>query len=193
VARLPGWRILTEGVYECGRGSDAIRVLVLRQLPQMDHNAALHLLSATPELVGYGASHYQKRSVDTSTLIYQLFESFEREEIAVSYTMEDFRRDFVKEHFKDLTPEERLESIMMLPPEEQLELFKKPAPKQRRKPPKKLTPELRLHLLEDLTPEELDEIEKYVQRRKREATSGKKKKKNGPASHPRRSGGTSAP
>ena len=27
------------------------------------------------------------------------------------YTMEDFRRDYVKEHLKDLTPQERLEGL----------------------------------------------------------------------------------
>lgn len=27
------------------------------------------------------------------------------------YTMEDFRRDYVKDHLKDLTPEERLKGL----------------------------------------------------------------------------------
>jgi len=27
------------------------------------------------------------------------------------YTMEDFRRDYAKEHLKDLTPDERLEGL----------------------------------------------------------------------------------
>jgi hypothetical protein len=44
-----------------------------------------------------------------------LFESFEQEGIAMPYTMKDFRRDFVKEHF---TPEERLEGLT---PEERLQ------------------------------------------------------------------------
>jgi hypothetical protein len=29
----------------------------------------------------------------------------------MSYTMEDFRRDYVKAHLKDLTPQERLEGL----------------------------------------------------------------------------------
>src|SRR6266436_6522825 len=50
-----------------------------------------------------------------------IFEGFEQEGIAMPYTMKDFRRDFVKEHFtpeerlEGLTPEERLQS---LPPDE---------------------------------------------------------------------------
>ena len=36
------------------------------------------------------------------------------------YTMEDYRRDYAKEHFMDLTPEERQEVLMKLSPEERL-------------------------------------------------------------------------
>ena len=63
---------------------------------------------------------------ETSTLLHQLFEGYEREGIAMPYTMADFRRDYVKEHLKDLTPEELLESLPLegllkaLPPEERL-------------------------------------------------------------------------
>ena len=45
----------------------------------------------------------------------------------MSYTMEDFRRDFTREHLKDLTPEERLQGLSPgerldgLSPEERLE------------------------------------------------------------------------
>ena len=34
------------------------------------------------------------------------------------YTMENFRRDFTKEHFKDLTPEERREVLQSVPLED---------------------------------------------------------------------------
>jgi hypothetical protein len=109
------------GSPECRRGSDLIRVLVLRQLPKVKRNAPLHLLSAAPELVAYGSAHYRRHSPDTSTLMYRLFSGFEREGIAVPYTMEDFRRDFrrdyAKELLKDLTPEETRELIKNLSPE----------------------------------------------------------------------------
>ncbi len=35
----------------------------------------------------------------------------------MSYTMEDFKRDYVKEHFAQLTPEEQREALQALPPE----------------------------------------------------------------------------
>lgn len=71
----------------------------------------MHLLSAAPEQVRYGATHYQQHSADTSTLLGQLFEGYAREGVAMPYTMEDFRRDYVKEHLKDLTLDERLEGL----------------------------------------------------------------------------------
>src|SRR5262249_46307887 len=37
------------GIYYCRFGTDTIRVVVLRQLPQVAHNALWHLFSAVPE------------------------------------------------------------------------------------------------------------------------------------------------
>lgn len=124
LASLAGWQRLQDGVYECRRGSDLIRVVVLRQLPLEERNAPLHLLSATPEMVAYGASHYRQRSTDTSTLIHRLFEGLERENIAVPYTMEDFRRDYAKEHVEKLTPREWREVIKNLSPDKLHEIEK---------------------------------------------------------------------
>jgi len=102
------------GVYDCRRGTDVIRIIVAHELPRTDNNALLHLLSASPDQVRYGVEHYEQRSPDTSTLLAQLFEGYEREGLAMPYTMQDSRRDYVKEHLKDLTLEERLLGV---PPE----------------------------------------------------------------------------
>jgi hypothetical protein len=120
------WQELRAGVCECRRGTDAIRVIVLGRLPLAEHNALLHLFSHAPEAVGYGQSHYRQHSADTSTLIQQLLEAYKREGLNMPYTMEDFRRDFTREHLDLLTPEERLqglspeEILKALPPEERL-------------------------------------------------------------------------
>jgi hypothetical protein len=114
------------GVYQCRWGTATIRVIVTSRLPEVDHNAVLHLFSAQPERVRYGASHYRQKSDETSTLIYSLFEHYQLEGVAMPYTMEDFKRDFVKEHLSELSPEERLkglppeERIKGMPPEERL-------------------------------------------------------------------------
>jgi len=111
-------RSVQAGVYDCRRGTDVIRVIVAHELPRTENNALLHLLSALPDQVRYGMEHYQQRSADTSTLLGQLFEGYEREGLVMSYTMEDFRRDYVKEHLSELTLEERLAGLS---PEQRLE------------------------------------------------------------------------
>jgi hypothetical protein len=121
------------GVYNCPRGSDLIRVIVAGELPTTKNNALLHLLSASPDQVRYGVEHYQQHSADTSTLLGQLFEGYEREGLTMPYTMEDFRRDYVKEHLKDLTLEERLAGVSRDKIEKYLQQHKlKPTPPKRK-------------------------------------------------------------
>src|SRR5581483_10587013 len=60
------WAPVQPGVYDCRRGTDGIRVIVLGQLPREEHNAPLHLFSASQEQVRYGAEHYHQRSDETS-------------------------------------------------------------------------------------------------------------------------------
>ena len=105
------WRPLQDGVYECHRGTDVIRVVVANDLPRTDNNAVLHLLSAAPDQIRFGATHYQRRSAVTSTLIDEILKGYQQEGLDMPYTLEDFRRDYVKKHLKDLTLEERLEGL----------------------------------------------------------------------------------
>ncbi|HYT87262.1 MAG TPA: hypothetical protein VEL76_00950 [Gemmataceae bacterium] len=120
LAQQVPWERVQEGIYRCRRGTDVIKVIVAGQLPQVEHNAPLHLFSAVREQVAYGARHYQQCSATTSSLIAQLFTRYEGEGIAMPYTMDDFIRDFTKEHWSDLTPEERRQLLQSLPPEERL-------------------------------------------------------------------------
>ncbi len=41
------WERVQEGVYRCRRGTDVIQVVVAGQLPRAEHNAPLHLFSAS--------------------------------------------------------------------------------------------------------------------------------------------------
>jgi hypothetical protein len=127
------WQRIQAGVYDCQWGTDTIRVLVAGELPREAQNAPLHLFSASPELVEFGSSAYRRRSGDTSALLLQLFEQFQSEGFAMSYTMEDFRRQFAKEHFRQLTPEERREALESLPPEERRKVLQWLPPEERRK------------------------------------------------------------
>jgi hypothetical protein len=102
---------VSEGVYEVQWGSRRIRLIVLSQIPKVERNAIWQLFSGIPERVRYGASHYRWRRLNSSTIVYKLYEQYQVENIAMPYTTEDFYRDFTKEHLYWLTPEERLAGL----------------------------------------------------------------------------------
>jgi hypothetical protein len=114
------WQERQAGVYDCRWGTDVVRVVVAGELPRQAHNAPLHLFSASPELVRFGSGAYGRRSQETSRLLDRLFDRLQEEGFAMSYTMEDFNREYTKEHFLRLTPEEQREVLARLPPEERL-------------------------------------------------------------------------
>jgi hypothetical protein len=95
-------------------------VVVAGELAREPHNAPLHLFSAAPDLVGFGGRAYQRHSPNTSGLLVQLFEGLQAEGFPMPYTMEDFQRQFVKEHFAKLTPQEQEEVLQSLSPEARL-------------------------------------------------------------------------
>jgi hypothetical protein len=125
------WQRVQAGVYDCQWGTDTVRVIVAGELPREAHNAPLHLFSASPDLVAFGRSAYRRRSEETSLLLAQLFEKFRGEGLAMPYTMEDFKRDYIKEHFRQLTPQEREEVLRSLPPQEREELLRSLPPEER--------------------------------------------------------------
>src|SRR5581483_6407563 len=82
------WQRVGAGVYDCGWGTDTIRVVVAGELAREPHNAPLHLFSASPDLVDFGRGAYRRRSEDTSALLVQLFGRLQGEGFAVPFTME---------------------------------------------------------------------------------------------------------
>jgi hypothetical protein len=104
---------------------------VAGELPREPHNAPLHLFSAAPKLVEFGSSAYQRRSERTSKLLGLLCRRLQGEGFAMSYTMEDFDRDYNRERFLKLTPEKREELLRSLPTEERQELVRSLPPEER--------------------------------------------------------------
>ncbi len=116
---------LREGVYEVQLVTLRIRVIVVHQLPQEEHNAMLLLFSAREALLRYGQEHYRPHSQETSSLLYQLFKAYS-EEPDMPDKLKEFVRQTIDELLaslpaeelrKRLSPEERLEG---LPVEERL-------------------------------------------------------------------------
>jgi hypothetical protein len=124
------WQPVQAGVYDCRWGTDTIRVIVAGELPREAHNAPLHLFSASPELVAFGGGVYRRRSENACALLGQLFDRLQGEGFAMSFTMEDFQRQYAKEHFPRLTPQEQREALELLSPEQRRELFQSLLPEE---------------------------------------------------------------
>jgi hypothetical protein len=106
-------------------------VVVAGELPREAHNAPLHLFSAAPDLIEFGSGAYQRRSEQTSRLLNQLFERLRGEGFAVSFTMEDFNRQYTMEHFSRLTPDEQRKALERLSPEQRREVLQALPPEDR--------------------------------------------------------------
>jgi len=154
------------GVYACRRGTDVIRIIVASQVPRQEHNALLHLFSASAARIDYGTSHYQQHSSETSTVLEQLLVEYRGEGIAMAYTMADWRRDYDRELLKRMTPEELRQALQGLSPEKVLEAL---SPEQLRDALRGLSPEARL---EGLSPEEIEQV---LQKRQAERPARSKK------------------
>jgi hypothetical protein len=152
------WQELQAGVYDCQWGTDTVRVVVAGALPQEAHNAALHLFSASPELVAFGQGAYRQRSERTSGMLGQLFQKYEGEGFTMTYTMADFQRDSLKEQFTKLTPQERRDFLQTLPPRERREALASLPLRERRDLFESLPREDRQRLLESLPPEQRREM-----------------------------------
>ncbi len=102
---------IQEGVYAVRHFTGVIRVVVIHELPRAEHNAMLHLFSANQELAEYGARHYRPHSAETSTLLHQLFERYQKEGLPMWKNLEELVRETRKELLQKASPEERLEGL----------------------------------------------------------------------------------
>jgi hypothetical protein len=105
-----------DGVYDVAFFLGQIGVIVVHELPREEQNALLHLFSAQTESVRYGATHYQRRSEETSTLLLQLFERYQEVGLMPD-ALQQFARETIEALLKKLPAEERLKG---LPAEERL-------------------------------------------------------------------------
>ncbi|MCI5114605.1 MAG: hypothetical protein D3921_05365 [Candidatus Electrothrix sp. AW1] len=100
-----------DGVYDIHRGSDSIRLIVLNEIPHAKHNAIWHLFSGIPGEIEFAARQYRGKTQEISTVLNRLFENYQLEGIPMAYTMEDFKKDYVKENLGVLSPDDRLRGL----------------------------------------------------------------------------------
>ncbi|MGH8556423.1 MAG: calcium-binding protein [Methylococcales bacterium] len=104
-------RCLKAGVYELCRGTDSIRIIVLSEIAEGEHNAIWRLFSYDREVVLQAKQQYQVRQREMSTIVQQLFENYQREKFNMAYTVEDFQKDYVREHLDLLSADDRLQGL----------------------------------------------------------------------------------
>ena len=105
---------IKEGVYEVRHFMGVIRMVVINQLPKEENNTLLHVFSSKPDLKEYGRFHHKMFSLDTSTLLYQLFERYRMEGLPmteVPLTLEELTRETIKEILDRTPPDQLLERL----------------------------------------------------------------------------------
>ncbi len=149
---------LRPGVYEVMVLTLRIRIIVVNQLPQEEHNAMLHLFSAREELLRYGQEHYRPHSQETSSLLYQLFKAYSEEP-----DMPDKLKEFVRQTIDELLeslPKEELRK--RLSPEERLEGLPAEELRKRLSPGERLAGMSADEVLRSLSPEALESLTRQL-------------------------------
>jgi hypothetical protein len=111
LARQPALAPVQPGAAEVRHFTGALRLVVVHELPQQEHNALLHLFSARTDLLRYGAAHYRPRSRETSTLLLQLFERYRLEVSLMPDMLEQFAEETINELLKNMPVEKRLKGL----------------------------------------------------------------------------------
>ncbi len=111
LARQVALTPIQPGVYEVRHFTGPIRLVVVHELPQQEHNALLHLFSARADLLQYGATHYRLRSEETSTLLLQLFERYRLEATLMPDMLEELTKETIARLLRNLPAEERVKGL----------------------------------------------------------------------------------
>ncbi|MCI5192167.1 MAG: hypothetical protein D3915_03435 [Candidatus Electrothrix sp. AU1_5] len=80
-------------------------------MPHAKHNAIWHLFSGIPGEIEFAARQYRGKTQEISTVLNRLFENYQMEGIPMAYTMEDFKKDYVKENLGVLSPDDVLQQF----------------------------------------------------------------------------------
>jgi hypothetical protein len=114
------------GIVDFNWGHRVIRLIILNRIPLTPKNAFWLLFSGEKQGFIYGDQHYHWHYPKEKAVLNQLYELYQQEGVVMPYTMQDFERDFTREHLHLLPPAERLkglptaERLKGLPTEERL-------------------------------------------------------------------------
>jgi hypothetical protein len=108
------------GAYDVVWGTDTIRILALREMPEAEQNLVWNLFSGDPERIATAFRRLRPRLEFWSSLLNKLLRYYGLEGMPMPYTMEDFKREAAEELLNELTPEQRVEGLS---PEQLLSLL----------------------------------------------------------------------
>jgi hypothetical protein len=129
------------GAYDVVWGTDVIRVLVLREMPEAEQNVVWNLFSSDTERIATAFRRLQPQLPAWSSILNELLGFYGLEGMPMPYTMEDFEREVEQRVLSKLTPEQRLaglttEQILAHLSREEIENYlKKQKPSQNEPPP----------------------------------------------------------
>jgi hypothetical protein len=86
-------------------------------MSETPQNDAWEMFNDVAERAAAAALRYRPHTDDMNSVINELLNRYKAKGVDMSYTIENFRRDYAREHLHQLTPEERMEG---LPAEERL-------------------------------------------------------------------------
>jgi hypothetical protein len=99
------------GTYDVVWGTDTIRVLVLREMPEAEQNLVWNLFSGDQQRIKTAFERIAPQLKTWSSLVNELLEFYGLEGMPMPYTMEDFEREVEEKILRKLTPEQRLAGL----------------------------------------------------------------------------------
>ena len=103
---------IKKGVYCLNHGDKAIDIIVISQLPKEQKNAIFHLFSTKSDHIDFGLINYKWKREDLKYMVIkEMYNQLKKEGIEMSYTVEDFKREVVKNSLHELSVEERLDGL----------------------------------------------------------------------------------
>jgi hypothetical protein len=99
------------GVYRLPILSRTVTLIVPREVEPVPRNALWELFSFESAKVVQGAADYRWRQNDHIPILAEIQRRYRELGIPMSYTFQDFYRDYVRERLNEMTPEERLRGL----------------------------------------------------------------------------------
>ena len=99
---------LQPGVYDLDCCVRTIRVIVCGEVEVAPRNALWLLFSGVLTHVEYALQHFKDQGQEIGSALNQLFTQYRLEGINVSYDWSDFRKDYLRNHLHELSPQEVL-------------------------------------------------------------------------------------